>query len=179
MPAFTVKWYDGGLLPERPEGIADGEEMGTGRNGVIFHGSKGKLICGNYGEKYKLLPLEKFKDKPKPPQSVRRIPVSHEMDWVRACKEASESRILPASNFEYACPLNEMVVMGNLAVRLQSLNRKLYWDDKNMRISNISDNDKIRVPNGISGSGPKTVELNARQASEEYIKNIYRSGWSL
>ena len=179
MPAFTVNWYDGGLLPVRPEGLTDGEEMGTGRNGVIFHGSKGVLICGNYGEKYKMLPESKFKDMPKPPQSIRRIPVSHEMDWVRACKESPENRILPASNFEYACPLNEMVVMGNLAVRLQSLNRKLLWDDKNMRISNISDNEKIRVPNGIQGSGPKIVEFNARKASEEYIRIPYREGWSL
>jgi predicted dehydrogenase len=179
MPAFSVNWYDGGLLPERPEGLADGEEMGTGRNGVIFHGSKGKLICGNYGEKYKLLPVDKFKDMPKPPQSVRRIPVSHEMDWVRACKESAEGRVLPASNFEYACPLNEMVVMGNLAVRLQSLQRKLQWDDKNMRISNISDNEKIRITNGVPGSGPKMVEFNARQASEEYIKTTYRTGWSI
>ncbi len=179
MPAFKVNWYDGGLLPVRPEGLKDGEEMGTGRNGVIFHGTKGVLICGNYGEKYKLLPENKFKDMPKPPKSVRRIPVSHEMDWVRACKESPDNRILPASNFEYACPLNEMVVMGNLAVRLQSLERKLLWDDKNMRISNISDSEKVRVPNGIPGASPKMVELNARQASEEYIKNTYRSGWSL
>jgi predicted dehydrogenase len=179
MPALTVNWYDGGLLPVRPEGFPEGVEMGTGRNGVIFHGTKGKLICGNYGEKYQLLPVEKFKDMPKPKPSVRRIPVSHEMDWVRACKESPESRILPASNFEYACPLNEMVVMGNLAVRLQSLNRKLKWDDKNMRISNISNDDKIRIPNGIPGAEPKMVVLNAKQAAEQYIKNNYREGWKI
>jgi len=70
-------------------------------------------------------------------------------------------------------------VMGNLAVRLQSLQRKLQWDDKNMRISNISDNEKIRITNGVPGSGPKMVEFNARQASEEYIKTTYRTGWSI
>jgi hypothetical protein len=172
MPAFTVNWYDGGLLPVRPEGYPDGVEMGTGRNGVIFHGTKGKLI-------YKLLPFDKFKDAPKPAELVRRIPVSHEMDWVRACKESPASRILPASNFEYACPLNEMVVMGNLAVRLQGLQRKLRWDDKNMRISNISDNDKIRIPNGIPGTDPKMVEKNAKQAMEEYVRTTYREGWSI
>ena len=179
MPAFTVNWYDGGLLPVRPDEYPEGVEMGTGRNGVIFHGTKGKLICGNYGEKYQLLPVDKFKGMPKPPQSIRRIPVSHEMDWVRACKESAENRILPASNFEYACPLNEMVVMGNLAVRLQSLQRKLQWDDKNMRISNISDNDKVRVANGIPGADPKMVVLNAKQASEEYIRIPYREGWKI
>jgi hypothetical protein len=72
-----------------------------------------------------------------------------------------------------------MVVMGNLAVRLQSLNRKLKWDDKNMRISNISDDDKIRIPNGIPGAEPKMVVLNAKQAAEQYIKNDYREGWKI
>jgi hypothetical protein len=179
MPPLSVTWHDGGLLPARPDELPDGVEPGTGRNGVIFYGTKGKLVCGNYGEKYKLLPLDKFKDAPKPPESVRRIPVSHEMDWVRACKESAANRILPASNFEYACPLNEMVVMGNLAVRLQGLQRKLQWDDKNMRISNISDNDKIRVQNGIPGVEPKMVVLNAKQASEEYIRTTYREGWKI
>ena len=113
MPALTVNWYDGGLLPVRPEGFPEGVEMGTGRNGVIFHGTKGKLICGKlWGEIPASACQTNSKILPKPAQSVRRIPVSHEMDWVRACKESPENRILPASNFEYACPLNEMVVHG-------------------------------------------------------------------
>ena len=75
---------------------------------------KGNWSCGNYGSNYRLLPEEKFAKLVKPPKTVRRVELSHEMDWVRTCKESPESRILPASNFEYACPLNEMVVMGNL-----------------------------------------------------------------
>ena len=69
--------------------------------------------------------------------------------------------------------------MGNLAVRLQSLQRKLKWDDKNMRISNISDSDKVRVANGIPGADPKMVVMNAKQAAEEYIKITYREGWKI
>ncbi|MDR2231706.1 MAG: Gfo/Idh/MocA family oxidoreductase [Tannerella sp.] len=179
MPAVTVQWYDGGLLPNRPEGLPEGEEMGTGRNGVIFHGSKGTLICGNYGEKYKLLPSSKFASLQKPPATLRRVETTHEMDFVRACKESKENRVLPLSNFEYAAPLNEMVVMGNLAVRLKSLNRELLWDDANMRISNISDTEEITVPNGDSTSDQRQVKLNAKQAAAEYVKNTYRAGWSL
>lgn len=178
MPAVHVTWYDGGLLPSRPDVMPDGMEMGQGRNGVLFHGSKGKLICGNYGAGYKLLPEEKFANLPKPPKSVRRIEVRHEMDWVRACKEAPENRILPASNFEYACPLNEMVVMGNLAVRLQSLKKKLKWDGENMTFTNLSDSDKISVSNGLSGTEAKSIELNAKQFAAELVKPNYREGWS-
>ena len=179
MPAVTVTWYDGGLHPRRPEGLPDGVELGSGRNGVIFHGSKGTLICGNYGDKYRLLPENKFKDIPKPPARLRRVGMSHEMDFVRACKESPENRVMPLSNFEYAGPLNEMVVMGNLAVRLKDLNKKLAWDGVNMRITNLSDSDIIKVTNGIPNQEPRQVTLNAKQASEEYIRHTYRQGWSL
>ena len=179
MPALTVTWYDGGLLPKRPDEMPDGMELGTDRNGIIFHGSKGKLVCGNYGERYKLLPESKFNNMPKPPASLRRIGMSHEMDFVRACKESPENRILPLSNFEYSGPLNEMVVMGNLAVRLKDLNKKLAWDGENMRIKNLSDTEEIRITNGIPRQEPRQIRLNAKQAAEEYIRHTYREGWSL
>ena len=179
MPAVTVYWYDGGLLPRRPEGLPEGIEMGTGRNGVIFHGTKGTLICGNYGEKYMLLPDTKFKNAPKPPATLRRVGMSHEMDFVRACKESAQNRVLPLSNFEYSGPLNEMVVMGNLAVRLKNLNKKLLWDGVNMRITNLSDSETLIVTNGIPRQEPRQVTLNAKQAAEEYIRHTYRQGWSL
>ncbi|MDR1172415.1 MAG: Gfo/Idh/MocA family oxidoreductase [Bacteroidales bacterium] len=179
MPAVTVYWYDGGLLPRRPEGLPDGKELGTGANGVIFHGSKGVLVCGNYGENYQLLPESKFADMAKPAARLRRVEMSHEMDWVRACKESPDNRVLPLSNFEYSGPLNEMVVMGNLAVRLKSLNKKLAWDSPNMRITNLADSEVIRVANGIPKQEPRQVTLNAKQAAEEYIRHTYRQGWSL
>ena len=179
MPAVTVYWYDGGLTPRRPEGLPDGEELGEGKNGIIFHGTKGTLVCGNYGGRYKLLPESKFKGMKKPPAQIRRVGMSHEMDFVRACKESPESRILPLSNFEYSGPLNEMVVMGNLAVRLQNLEKKLMWDGVNMRITNLSDSDKITVRNGIPRQEPRDITLNAKQAAEEFVRHTYREGWSL
>ena len=179
MPAVTVTWYDGGLLPKRPAELPDDIELGEGNNGVLFHGTKGKLVCGNYGGRYKLLPESKFKNMSKPRASLRRVGMSHEMDFVRACKESPENRVLPLSNFEYAGPLNEMVVMGNLAVRLKGLNKKLAWDGINMRITNLSDNEEIVVRNGIPRQEPRDIKLNAKQASEEYIRHTYRQGWSL
>jgi len=179
MPAVTVYWYDGGLLPRRPEGLPEGTELGEGNNGVIFHGTKGILVCGNYGSKYRLLPESKFANLSKPAASLRRVGMSHEMDWVRACKETPENRVLPLSNFEYSGPLNEMVVMGNLAVRMKSLNKKLAWDGNNMRITNLSDSDVITVTNGIPKQEPRKLTINAKQAAEEYIRHTYRQGWSL
>ena len=164
-------------MPRRPEGLPEGEKLERG--GIIFHGSKGTLVCGSYGSRHRLLPESKFANMPKPPATLRRVGMSHEMDWVRACKESPESRVLPSSNFEYSGPLNEMVVMGNLAVRLKSLNRKLAWDGVNMRITNLSDSDVITVTNGIPKQEPRQVTFNAKEAAEEYIRHTYRQGWSL
>jgi len=177
LPAVSVTWYDGGLQPPRPASLPDGVEMGAELNGIIFHGSKGILMCDNYGGNYRLLPADKFQNLPKPPASLRRVGTSHEMDFVRACKESPENRVLPLSNFEYAGPLNEMVVMGNLAVRLKSLNKKLQWDGVNMRITNLSDSDVIKVTNGIPHQEPHTLTLNAIQTAQEYIRHTYREGW--
>ena len=74
------------------------------------------------------------------------------MDWVRACKEDADSRTEACANFDYAGPLTEMVLMGNLAVRFP--NKKLLWDGPNMEITNNAD-------------------------ANAYVKRDYRDGWSL
>lgn len=179
MPPLTVTWYDGGLLPKRPEGLPDGQMINIGSNGVIFHGTKGTLICDNYGANWTLLPYSgNEKNRPSFPKTQRRIGMSHEQDFVRACKESPANRVLPSSNFEYSGPLNEMVVMGNLAIRLQGLGKRLMWDGEAMKITNIGDSETFRIANG-SPEGERTLTLNAKEAAEEYINHHYREGWSL
>ncbi|MCX2719914.1 Gfo/Idh/MocA family protein [Lentiprolixibacter aurantiacus] len=188
MPAVEFTWYDGGLTPERPEGVKPGTYLGDNGGGAIFYGTKGTLICGTYAMNPYIIGRE---DNPPPvTNELRRIPDAmnggHEMDWVRACKENKESRVECSSNFEYAGPLNETVVAGNLAVRLQGLRRRLEWDAENMKITNISDTDEIRVVTSDSFTvvdgdprfDTKYATLNAKQAAENYIKKTYREGWS-
>ena len=67
------------------------------------------------------------------------------MDFVRACKENASSRIQTTSPFKEAGPFNEMVVMGVLAIRLQSLNQELLWDGLNMKFTNIDPNATIQT----------------------------------
>ena len=44
-----VHWMDGGIQPERPEELGPNEVFGDGGNGVLFIGTKGKMMCGTYG----------------------------------------------------------------------------------------------------------------------------------
>ena len=77
--------------------------------------------------------------------------------------------------------------MGNLAIRLQDLKRKLMWDGENMKITNISDEDEIKVVTSdkftvIDGDprfDTKYATVKAKPAAEGYIKPSYREGWSL
>ena len=77
--------------------------------------------------------------------------------------------------------------MGNLAVRLQGLNKKLEWDSKNMEITNIGSNeelkivtsDKFTVVEGDPKFNTQYTTINAKNAAEKYIKHNYRKGWKL
>ncbi len=191
LPEVKLTWYDGGLLPPRPSELKDGQIMGDYSGGVLFIGTKGKLMTGCYGRDPILLPEELDRDYKRPEPTLRRIENAmeggHELDWIRACKESPESRVLTSSNFDYSGPLNEMVVMGNLAVRLQDLKRKLDWDGENMKITNISDEDEIRVVtsdkftviNGHPHFDTQYATIKAKPAAEEYIRHKYREGWEL
>lgn len=188
MPEVEVTWWDGGLLPPRPVELPDGEVMGRDPNGgCLFIGTKGKIMTGCYGRNPFLLPLDYDKNYKRPAPELRRVETSHEMDWVRACKQSPENRVEASSHFGYSGPMNEMVVMGVVAVRLQDLKRELLWDGENMRFTNIGDNDEIRVVSSdkfeiIDGHphfDTRHETMNAKAAAEEYIKRTYRAGWTM
>lgn len=184
MPEVEVYWYDGGLMPMRPEGMPPNKSLNDDGGGVIFHGTKDTLICGCYGVRPYLLSGRK----PNSPKVLREVTLGHQMDWVRACKESPANRVQTASPFSEAGPLNEMVVMGVLAVRLQSLNQELHWDGQNMQFTNIPADAKIRtvVKDGftIKDGHPSfnkdwSPEVDARAFAAELIKHNYREGWKL
>ena len=184
MPEVEVIWYDGGLKPERPAGLAPGKDLNYQGGGVIFHGTKDTLICGCYGREPYLLSGRN----PEVPHVLREITLSHQQDWVRSCKEPYETRVKPASDFSEAGPFTEMVLMGVLAVRLAALNIELEWDGENMRFTNIPDDATIKILEkdgfSIKDGHPtfKTVytdPVNANEYAKELIKHTYREGWKL
>lgn len=191
MPAVKVHWYDGGLLPDRPDLLPAGKNfMEDGLGGCLFVGTKDTLYCGCGGQNKMLLSGRV----PKVAPTLRRVPNAkgysdgpHEQDWIRACKESPENRVETSSNFAYAGPFNEMVLLGVLAVRLQGLNKILEWDGDTMQFKNIGTNDELKV---VTSDEFKVIEghphfnkqfatFNALQAANEYIKHTYREGWSL
>ena len=47
---IKLHWMDGGIQPARPEELGPNEVFGDGGNGVLFVGTKGKMMCGTYSE---------------------------------------------------------------------------------------------------------------------------------
>jgi hypothetical protein len=140
-----MTWMDGGIMPPKPDEMGDENMPKAG--GVLYMGSKGKLLHETYGSNPRLFPQEKFAGY-KAPQVLPRIEASHEMDWVNHCKAGTQ----PLSNFEYAGPLNETMLLG--VVALYDPGRKLKWNPKNMEFTN------------------------SPEASAQ-VKREYRQGWSL
>ena len=148
-PPVTLKWFDGGILPPRPEELEAGRMMGEKGGGVIFIGTKGKLMCSVYGENPRLIPETKMKEYKRPEKTIPRSPGIHQ-EWAAACKGEGET----TSHFEYAGKLTEMMLLGNIAMKVKDKNSILQWDGPNMRFTNLEE-------------------------ANQYLTKKYREGWSL
>jgi predicted dehydrogenase len=143
MPPCKVVWYDGGLRPPRPEGLPQGVLMGD--NGRLIIGEKGFIL----GDRL-------FSESGEAAQRQRFIPSSpgHYREWIDACKGGKAA----GSNFNWAGPLAEAVLLGNVALRTQMREDltlcRLEWDAENLRFTNLEE-------------------------ANRFLKRDYRPGWTL
>ncbi|MCH7529349.1 MAG: Gfo/Idh/MocA family oxidoreductase [Candidatus Marinimicrobia bacterium] len=149
MPPVKLSWYDGGLMPERPDGIEEGRRMGDDSGGALFIGDKGMLMCNTYARNPRLVPETAMQAYQRPEKSLPRVDMGHEQEWIAACKGGPT----PSSDFEVAVPFTETVLLGNIAIRAQE-NRKLEWDGEKMEITNLPE-------------------------ANRFVRREYRSGWEL
>ena len=82
----------------------------------------------------------------KPAPTIPRS-IGHRQEWVAACKGEGSAK----SNFEFAGPMTETTLLGNIAIRT---GKKLYWDSGNMKITNVPE-------------------------ANEFLHRPYRQGWVL
>ncbi|MFT3682589.1 MAG: Gfo/Idh/MocA family oxidoreductase [Ferruginibacter sp.] len=158
-----IHWMDGGIRPERPEELLPGEAMGDddGSGGGIIEGTKGKIIYGTYGNNPRLLPTSRMQEV-NVPQTIARVPEGHYVQWVNACMAGYGKNPLSAE-FDYAGPLTESILMGNLAIRSWMLQggkegkeyigrKRFTWDAANMKVTNFDE-------------------------ANQFVKREYRTGW--
>ena len=145
MPACKLIWYDGGLRPPRPDGLPQHALMGD--NGRLLIGDDGFILGNSVYPEARAKQVEHL---------AKEIPRSkgHYEEWLNACKGGEP----PGSNFDWAGPLTEAVLLGNVALRSQLRDdltlMKLLWDAPGLKFSNSEEANK-------------------------YIRREYRTGWTL
>jgi predicted dehydrogenase len=133
-PAVKMTWYDGGLTPPKPVEIG-AEELNKG-GGVLYIGTKGKLMHDTYGFNPRLLPKSLHDSVGKPPETYERIKTSHEMNWVDAIRGTQKT----TSPFEYSARLTEIMLLGVVAL---NAGKKIDYDGANMKVRNVADSDAL------------------------------------
>jgi predicted dehydrogenase len=155
MPAVKLTWYDGGLTPPKPAEI--GDENLNGEGGILYIGSKGKMMQETYGINPRLLPDSKHASTPRPKQTLPRIPhEAHEMNWVDTIRGQQQI----SCPFEYASQLTEVMLLGIVSLRAGG---KIHYDGANRRVTN-----KITPQNNRDGA----VDPN------QFLTRDYRTGWT-
>ena len=153
MPPLKLIWYDGNLRPPRPPELEEDREMGT--NGHLLIGDKGKILSlrGQGRRGFELIPQSRAKEYGDPPKKLPRS-IGHHKEWIEACKGGKPG----GSNFDWAGPLTEVVLLGNVALhpemREELTMKKLLWDGPQMRFTNSDDANK-------------------------FLRTEYRKGWTL
>jgi len=122
-----LTWYEG-TRPPRPEELEEGRNM-PAEGGAVFKGTKGKIMCGVYGDGPRLIPEQLMQEAARPEKTIPRVEGTHEQDWVRACKDGKKA----GACFEYSGPLTEICLLGNVAKRLDT---RIAWDAANLRVIN-------------------------------------------
>ncbi len=128
---IKLTWSDGGKRPPRPEGMDEGLELPIKDGGTVFIGDKGIMVVP-YGGAPRLVPEARMKDYKKPEPTIKRVPggpAGHHKDWVDAITEGRPA----GSNFDYAGPLTEIVLLGNVAIRA---GKRIVWDSAKLEITN-------------------------------------------
>jgi hypothetical protein len=141
----TLTWYDGGIRPFNLPELEEGIQMGVG--GTLFVGDKGKILDD------KILPAALRNSYTPPKPSLASSP-GHEEEWILACKGGKPA----GSDFEWAGPLTETVLLGNIALR-KAVKEKL--------------SGQILKFDPLSFKFPNMPE------ADQYLHCEYRKGWVL
>jgi hypothetical protein len=122
MPPVRINWYNGSGQAPGPRDMIEqmmgrrldwgdtGEKKWQDHAGCLLVGGKGMIHSTGHNMSFSLLPADKFKDFEGPPRTLPRAR-GHETEWLAACRGGPAAM----SSFDYADPLAEFVLLGNVA----------------------------------------------------------------
>jgi predicted dehydrogenase len=130
---ICASWRDGGLQPDIKLSPHFADDYELPDSGSILIGEEGTLVIHHVGEPL-LHPVEKYKKYPTPEFEER----SHYHEYVDVI--LGKERIT-GSNFDFAGPLAEAVLLANVANRLPG--QALEWDGERCKFTNSRDGNRL------------------------------------
>jgi hypothetical protein len=123
-----------------PEFLKGHEAIQTGfsPNGSLIVGDGAAILTDLYSQSIRIIPDTKGRElrSSLPPKRLRRIKTSHQGEFLAAIKEKREAN----SNFAYAGPFTETVLLGCIA---QRLGRRVNFDGKAGRFVGDEEANKL------------------------------------
>ncbi len=111
-------------------------------SGSLYVGSKGIIYTATYGGHMHILPWEKMKEAPAPPESLPRTK-NIMNDFLDACREGAKET---AASFDYGARLTEFTLLANLAQHVGP-GKPVTWDGPNMKVTNLTElNEWVERP---------------------------------
>lgn len=133
MPPVTLKYYLGTDVDKgpRPAHLEEGRQASFMESGSVLIGENASIIAGSHSQAGRIIPEATMQEVGRPSGNAFRCKgSSHFENFTLACK--GEDKI--TSPFEYAGPLSEIIVLGDVA--LMHPNKTLEWDAETMTITN-------------------------------------------
>jgi len=129
-PPVTLRYYLGpGIEYPRPKHLEKNRRGIT--SGSVMIGKDASIMAGSHSQGARIIPESAMKELPRPPAKAFRCKGrSHYQNFALACKGQDTAM----STFEYAGPLSEFIVLGDIALMHPGVTLK--WDSQNMRITN-------------------------------------------
>ncbi len=131
-PAVAVHWYDAGIKPPAPDEL-DG--AGLAEEGMLLVGDQGKILCGFNGSNPRIIPESAMNEFKPPPKTLPRS-IGHYEEWIEACKGGAPA----GARFEFAGPVTDAILLGNVAVRS---GQTIHWDAGTGGISSPTDSNDL------------------------------------
>jgi hypothetical protein len=138
-PAVDLVWYDGGMRPPTPPELEiDDKELPI--EGMMFVGSKGKILARFFLEYPQLIPERRMRKHPSPPGPARQrdqvgvVPAGMRQ-WIAAVRGGPQS----PSSFLNAGPISEAVNLYAVSLRT---GKKLFYDGESRKITNLAEANK-------------------------------------
>lgn len=146
LPAVKWTWCDGGLKPVLPDGFEAARKLPE--NGTFIIGSKATVLADTYYGSVRIVPEALMKEitPSLPAKTLPRVKAGHYKEWVAACKGGPAA----GSNFDYAAPFSEVVLLGNIALRTR---RRLAWDSAAMTFTNSVEANRYLTKEYRAGFG--------------------------